>query len=584
MSEQAAGDKNKLDDVVIVEEKLSNIMGDAIIKKYNKGKFLGKGGFAKCYEFTNMENNKVMAAKIIPKSTLKKSRHRQKLLSEIKIHRGLTHPNIVKFEHVFEDNENVYILLEMCTNQTLNDLCKRRKRLTEFEAQYYIYQIVGSLKYLQKNRVIHRDLKLGNLFLNDKLEIKLGDFGLAAKLDFDNEKRHTVCGTPNYLAPEVLSNKSGHGYEVDIWSLGVVLYALVVGKPPFETPEVKMTYDKIKKVLYSFPEQIPLSENVKNLITKIFVADPSKRPTLDQILEHPFLNNGVGIPKTMHISTLAMAPNKKMIDEMLAKDPAVTNIPVKNTPQMVASNVNSGFDIGKSGTSGIKNAKAPTGSVIGPGGDDGQGNEIYVKKWVDYSSKYGLGYLLSNGNVGVFFNDCTKIIYDSRRDVFEYLERRNNDRQDILTSWTLKEYPKDLHKKVTLLLHFRSYLEGIKAITTAPTDNAQEVPQFQRQPPMIYLKKWMKTRHASLLRLSNKIVQVAFLDNTEIILSSESKLVTFVNKKGERSKCPITSALESENTDLTKRLKYTKEILTLMLNNNRNTGGNVNVMNSNLNL
>jgi len=363
-----------------------------------------------------------------------------------------------------------------------------------------------------------------------------------------------------------------------------VLYALVVGKPPFETPEVKLTYDKIKKVIYSFPEQIPLSENVKNLITKIFVADPSKRPTLDQILEHPFLNNGVGIPKTMHISTLAMAPNKKMIDEMLLKDAVVPNKPA---PQLANSNINSNFDLGRSGASGIKQTKPQGGSMVATntiGMDDAQGNEIYVKKWVDYSSKYGLGYLLSNGNVGVFFNDCTKIIYDARRDVFEYLERRNNDRQDIMTSWTLKVYPKDLHKKVTLLLHFRSYLEGIKAITTAPTDNAEEVPPSQRQPPMIYLKKWMKTKHASLLRLSNKIVQVAFLDNTEIILSSESKLVTFVNKKGERSKCAIANALDSDNTDLTKRLKYTKEILTLMLNNNRTQPGAVNIMASNLNL
>ncbi len=110
------------------------------------------------------------------------------------------------------------------------------------------------MKYLHKNKVIHRDLKLGNLFLNDKLEIKLGDFGLAAKLEFENEKRHTVCGTPNYLAPEILSNKEGHSFEVDIWSLGVVLFALVVGKPPFETNEVKMTYDKIRKGIYTFPE------------------------------------------------------------------------------------------------------------------------------------------------------------------------------------------------------------------------------------------------------------------------------------------------------------------------------------------
>lgn len=135
----------------------------------------------------------------------------------------------------------------------------------------------------------------------------------------------------------------------------------------------------------------------------------------------------------------------------------------------------------------------------------------------------------------------------------------------------LKKYPKELHKKVTLLLHFRSYLESIRPPITYYSDDAQEVPQNQREgPPMIYLKKWMKTRHASLLRLSNKIVQVAFSDKTEIILSSESKLVTYVNKKGERQKYPISNALDSDNSEMAKRLKYTKEILTHMLNARRN--------------
>lgn len=108
----------------------------------------------------------------------------------------------------------------------------------------------------------------------------MGDYGLAAKLENDQEKRHTVCGTPNYLAPEVLNNKQGHSYEVDVWSLGVVIYALGVGRPPFETPEVKMTYEKIKKCLYNFPEQIHLSEDIKDLIKKIFNIDPALRPSL----------------------------------------------------------------------------------------------------------------------------------------------------------------------------------------------------------------------------------------------------------------------------------------------------------------
>ena len=532
--------KRNMDDVAIIEEKISNPMGGTVIKKYAKGKFLGKGGFAKCYEFTSLEKNRVLAAKIIPKASLKKTRHRQKLLSEIRIHRSLNHPHVVKFEHVFEDNENVYILLEMCTNQTLNELKKRRKRLLEFEAQYYMFQMVDALRYLHRNRVIHRDLKLGNLFLSDKLEIKLGDFGLAARLEFDNEKRHTVCGTPNYLAPEVLNNRTGHSYEVDVWSLGVVLYALVVGKPPFETSEVKATYQKIKKGIYKFPETIKLSENVKSLITKIFQLDPSKRPTLDQIMEDPFLNGGQGIPKSMHISTLAMAPTQSMIESILAKSSTVKNNKVID---------------GKSAT---KSA------------------DVYVKKWVDYSSKYGLGYYLSNNCSGVFFNDCTKVIYHPEGDFFQYVEK-TADRGEKTQTYSLESYPSSLHKKVTLLLHFRSYLEGKKAAQCLAKDDAKELTPAQIQKwlgnttSMIYLKKWMKTKHASLLRLSNKIVQVAFNDKTEIILSSESKLVTYVNKKGERLEYAIGNALDSENTEMARRLKYTKEILTHMLNTKTRT-------------
>jgi len=158
-------------------------------------------------------------------------------------------------------------------------LIKRRRRLTDLEAQCYTYQILQALKYLHSNKIIHRDLKLGNLFLSDKMEMKLGDFGLAAKLEFDSEKRHTVCGTPNYIAPEILENKGGHSYAVDIWSLGVIIYTLTVGKPPFETPDVKSTYKKIKMCAYSFPEHIPLTDSVKDIVSKIFCLDPSKRLT-----------------------------------------------------------------------------------------------------------------------------------------------------------------------------------------------------------------------------------------------------------------------------------------------------------------
>jgi polo-like kinase 1 len=122
---------------------------------------------------------------------------------------------------------------------------------------------------------------LGNLFLTDKMQVKTGDFGLAAKLEFTDEKRRTVCGTPNYIAPEVLDQKQGHSFEVDIWSFGVILYALIIGRPPFETSEIKQTYKRIKAIQYSFPDNVPISDEAKDLITKILILDPAKRPTVD---------------------------------------------------------------------------------------------------------------------------------------------------------------------------------------------------------------------------------------------------------------------------------------------------------------
>lgn len=141
------------------------------------------------------------------------------------------------------------------------------------------------------------------------MEIKIGDFGLATKLEFDGEKKRTICGTPNYIAPEILDGKVGHSYEVDIWSLGVIIYTLLIGKPPYETPDVKTTYKKIKMNSYSFPDHVPISDAAKSLITKILNLDPSKRPTPDEILQHPFINNGGTIPKLLPVSTLACPPS-----------------------------------------------------------------------------------------------------------------------------------------------------------------------------------------------------------------------------------------------------------------------------------
>ena len=150
------------------------------------------------------------------------------------------------------------------------ELLKRRKRLSEFEGRYYVIQLINALTFLHDNLVIHRDLKLGNIFISSDMTIKIGDFGLAAKLTNFDERKKTVCGTPNYIAPEILQGKKcGHSFPVDVWSTGVILYTLLVGKPPFESKDVKATYKRILSNSYSFPEHNSISAEAKTLITSL---------------------------------------------------------------------------------------------------------------------------------------------------------------------------------------------------------------------------------------------------------------------------------------------------------------------------
>lgn len=262
---------------------------------------------------TDSKTSEILAAKVVEKASLNKSRAKQKLMSEIKIHKSMKNEHVVDFKTYFEDSEYVYILLELCPNLTLNDMVKRRKRLTDFEARYYLAQVVNATKYMHSEKVIHRDLKLGNLFLNEKMQIRVGDFGLATRVIFDGEKKRTICGTPNYIAPEVLSSRTGHSFEVDIWSIGVILYTLLVGRPPFETSNVKSTYKRIRMNQYTFPDHVEISEAGKDLIQKLLKTEPKERLSLNQILAHSFFAEGV--PTSMPSSTVACPPSSKIVEQ-----------------------------------------------------------------------------------------------------------------------------------------------------------------------------------------------------------------------------------------------------------------------------
>ena len=579
-------------------------------REYIKGRFLGKGGFAKCYELICKDNNKIFAAKMIQKSSLKTERQRQKLVTEIKIHKSCHHSHVVAFEHNFDDEENFYILLELCQNQTLNELHMRRKVLTEIEVQCYIIQLVKALQYLHSHRIIHRDLKLGNLFLNDKMELKVGDFGLATKLDFDGERKKTICGTPNYIAPEVI-NTNGHSYEVDIWAIGIIIYTLLIGKPPFETRDVKTTYGKIKKAEYTFPESCKISLVAKNLIKKILVVDPKKRPSLNDILFDDFFNQGIAIPKLLPSSTLAFRPPAEYINKYMPKKNNTEN---KLNKELNEENnkIDSSNEITKdSENNDKKNATIPQfiySTFL-------SNKEVYVTKWVDYSNKYGLGYILNNGLIGVYFNDNTKMLYNPNNKRITVVERKFSDKQELLYTFSTNEFPDEIRNKVFLFTEFKLYLEDDTKIKKSNTiinkskeknleENEEQKEAKKRRKTkfekikndlkehslensfeknkvnntdnniieendFIFVKKWLKTKHAMIFRFSNKTIQVCFKDKSQIIIHTLNEKITYINKNLEKKVYPLNKGLNSSNHEMNKRVKYTKEVLAHMISINK---------------
>lgn len=158
--------------------------------KYRKGRFLGKGGFAKCYEVSSSISENNLACKIVNKNMLVKEHHREKMVQEIMLHRSLNHPHIVGFNSYFEDDLFVYIVLELCEKKSLMELSKRRRVISEPEARYFLRQICEAVRYLHEDKkIIHRDLKLSNIFISASMDVKIGDFGLATVLEQENLRK-----------------------------------------------------------------------------------------------------------------------------------------------------------------------------------------------------------------------------------------------------------------------------------------------------------------------------------------------------------------------------------------------------------
>uniref|UniRef100_A0A1B6CN50 Aurora kinase n=1 Tax=Clastoptera arizonana TaxID=38151 RepID=A0A1B6CN50_9HEMI len=257
-----------------------------VLADFEIGRPLGKGKFGNVYLAREKTSKFIVALKVLFKSQIVRANVEHQLRREIEIQSHLRHDNILKLYGYFHDESRVYMILEYAPKGELYKKLQHEpnKRFTEQRSAEVIFQLADALNYCHAKKVIHRDIKPENLLLGHKGELKIADFGWSVHAP--SSRRQTLCGTLDYLPPEMVSGLP-HDESVDIWSLGVLCFELITGKPPFEASTYDETYYRIQRAIYTFPEYV--SSLAKDLIKKLLVVEPSKRLSPAEIMVHEWI-------------------------------------------------------------------------------------------------------------------------------------------------------------------------------------------------------------------------------------------------------------------------------------------------------
>lgn len=255
------------------------------LPNYRIGKTLGIGSFGKVKVAEHVLTGHKVAIKILNRKKIKAIHMEEKVRREIKILRLFMHPHIIRLYEVLETPHDIFVVMEYVKSGELFDYIVEKGRLGENEARHFFQQIVSGVEYCHRNMVVHRDLKPENLLLDSKNNVKIADFGLSNVMR-DGHFLKTSCGSPNYAAPEVISGKLYSGPEVDVWSCGVIMYALLCGSLPFDDESIPNLFKKIKGGIYTLPSYV--SPGARDLISRMLLVDPLKRITMAEIRNHPW--------------------------------------------------------------------------------------------------------------------------------------------------------------------------------------------------------------------------------------------------------------------------------------------------------
>ena len=570
---------------------------------YNPEKdILGQGGFGKVYkvylekEFQN--DIKTYAIKIFPKKELKEDIDKaNNVLNEIKLHRSLIHEHICKYEHSFEDKNNVYIIMEYCAEGTLLNFLKKRKKLEEVEIRFYMYQVLKALKYFKLQKLIHRDLTLKNIFLKNYKTIKISDFGLAFKeCEFD-EKDGFICGTPGYFTPE--ANLGKYSYKTDIFCFGMCIYYLFGGRTMFMTSQE--SYDFFAHNLFEPEKNLKLSNDAYDLIKQLITVE-SKRIKLEKIFEHPFFNKGIGL----EIENFPDYNDKKYFEQIkeLSNKLNIRPIEIKKYRRSLnflntieskdSSSSSSDIEEKNSNNENKINKKITFGGSLFDGNnfqneinDDNKKRSNNCNNMKDYFNKrkqnkislnqviyivntynnaidkFGIGYKLNNKNIGFIFNDNSQLTKINKKDDFLFYHKRDEVTKNVENIKIIlppKNIPYEIMRKIKILYQVENNLNLTKKKYFKNKSIINNIDED------IYVQKYQRRYKCIIFLMSNENIQVNFFDGNIILFNHFPKALLYIssNEKNIINIFPLQkdekfSDINCENESINYKIKCALE-------------------------
>lgn len=285
------------------------------IGPYQIHETIGTGAFATVKIATRPDIPEKLACKVIAKKRLDMITDKSRFEQEIRIHQTLNHPNIVQLVDLYKDTINYYILMEYCPKGELLSHIVSKKRFTEAEAKLYFRQLLDGLNYLHSNQIAHRDLKPENLLFSQDMTLKISDFSLS-KTTANHFLTSTSCGSPCYASPEIISGQPYDPIKTDMWSAGVILYAMICGVLPWTKVNQIQLFHQIKNARFTIPQHV--SESCADLILKLLTTNLDVRLSSSEALTHKFMVES--IPKLIHSSCHDCTVSLKKLDEFFEKN------------------------------------------------------------------------------------------------------------------------------------------------------------------------------------------------------------------------------------------------------------------------